>query len=220
MKKHSRRYRAIKEHVPNNKHYSVAESLNFLQNNNREKLKNIKASFSLNWANQKNILKSKIILPHPLPPKGKLAIIKEDLPTDIVSNLTKNEQVELLTVAEVRQKTEKKKKSHETKLKTLEKILAPKGAFPNKKNGSLTENILTEVEKFQQGEKEIKTDKGGNIHAVIGSSDFSRKQLEANFKTIYDTIINLQPVGGKGEVLKNITISTTMGPGLKILSQK
>jgi large subunit ribosomal protein L1 len=59
----------------------------------------------------------------------------------------------------------------------------------------LTENILEEVEKFQKGETEVKTDKGGNIHAVIGSSDFSPEQLEENYKILYNKITGLKPAG-------------------------
>jgi len=73
--------------------------------------------------------------------------------------------------------------------------LGPKGIYPTKKNGSLTENILEEIKRFQQGEAEIKNDKGGNIHAVIGNSDFSSEQLEENYKILYNKITDLRPVG-------------------------
>src|SRR4051812_14248501 len=111
------------------------------------------------------MLKNKVNLPHPLPVKDKIAIIREDLPDDIINNLSKNEKVELLTVAEVRQKVEGKKRSQwnftkllahshsEAKIKTLEKILGAKGIYPNKKNGSLTESVLEEIEKFYRGER-------------------------------------------------------------------
>ncbi|CAG8729824.1 6917_t:CDS:2 [Ambispora leptoticha] len=179
---HSRRYREIKEKIADNKHYNLAEAVDFLRNNNPERLKNIKAI--------KN--------------ERKVAVIKEGLPEDILKECQNIKEVELLTVAEVRQKP-------------LQKLLGPKGLYPTKKNGSLTENILEEIKKFQQGEIEVKTDKGGNIHAVIGSCDFSSKQLEENYKIMYDKITELKPTGWKGDFLKNITLSTTMGPGLKIL---
>lgn len=229
MKKRSRRYREIKQKILENKRYSLAESWNFLHNNNQEKVKNIKVSFSLNWANQKNVLKTKVILPHAISPKNKIVVIKEDLPTNIVDSLAGNNQVELLTITELRQRIEEKKKSqwgfskvlvhpnNESKIKTGEKLLGPKGLYPTKKNGWLTENILEEVKKFQQGEQEIKTDKGGNIHVVIGNDKFSSEQLEENYNKIYNKIVELRPVGWKGDFLKNITLSTTMGPGLKVL---
>jgi len=83
----------------------------------------------------------------------------------------------------------------EENIKPLQKILGPKGIYPTKKNGSLTENILEEVSKFQQGENEIKTDKGGNIQTVIGSSNFTPEQLKENYKIIYGKIVELCPIG-------------------------
>lgn len=226
---HSRRYRETKAKITNNKYYSLSESWKIIQENSQEKLRNIKVSFSLNWINQKNILKTKIILPHPILSKHKVAVIKEDLPNHIAEVLQGNNHVEFLTIAELRQRVEEQKKIQwgftkvlvhprgENEIKNLEKVLGPKGIYPNKKNGLLTENIVEEVAKFQQGEKELKTDKGGNIHAVIGKIDFSEEQLTENYKMLYNKIINLRPVGWKGDFLKNITLSTTMGPGIKVL---
>ncbi|CAG8770911.1 11352_t:CDS:2, partial [Cetraspora pellucida] len=110
-------------------------------------------------------------------------VIKEGLPEDILAECQRNSEVNLLTAAEVRQQVEKQKKSR------------PKGLYPTKKNGSLTENILGEVTKFQQGETEIKTDSGGNIQAVIGSSNFSSEQLAENYTTIYNKVTELKPAG-------------------------
>jgi large subunit ribosomal protein L1 len=228
VRKHSRRYREIKEKITN-KHYNLSEAIEFLRANNPEKLKNIKVSFSLRWVNQKNVFKTKLVLPHVIKQKRKIAVIKEGLPEDILAECQKSSEVKLLTAAEVRQQVEKQKKSRwnfnkilvhsagEEAIKPLQKLLGPKGLYPTKKNGSLTENILQEIAKFQQGEIEIKTDKGGNLQAVIGSSDFNSEHLAENCTMIYNKITELKPVGWKGEFLKNVTLSTAMGPGLRIL---
>jgi large subunit ribosomal protein L1 len=224
--KHSRRYREIKEIIAS-KQYNLPEAIEFLRSNNQEKLKNIKASFSLHWINQKMVLKTKLTLPHTVKKERKISVINDGLPADILAKCQKNEGVKLMTAAEVKQEAENKKRSRweftkilahpdsKKAIETLQKLL--KELTPNKKNGSLTENILEEIEKFQQGENEIKTDKGGNIHVVIGDSNFSPEQLKENYKIIYNKIVKLHPVGWKGDFLKNITLSTAMGPGLKIL---
>ncbi|CAG8470787.1 8144_t:CDS:10 [Racocetra fulgida] len=196
--KRSHRYREIKEKVAN-EYYNLPEAIEFLRTNNPEKLKNIKI------INQKNVLKTKLILPHVVKKERKIAIIKEGLPEDILAECQKNNEVKLLTAAEVRQQVEKQKKSRwdfekilahsssEEAVKPLQKLLGPKGLYPTKKNGSLTESIVEEIAKFQQGETELKTDKGGNIQAVIGSSNFSSEQLAENYKVVYSKITELKP---------------------------
>ncbi|MDR1670360.1 MAG: hypothetical protein LBR43_01365 [Spiroplasmataceae bacterium] len=225
---HSRRYREIKEKVSNNKHYNSSEALEFLRNNNPEKLKSIKVSFSLNWVNQKNVLKTKLTLPHLIKKTKKIAIIREELPENILKSCQEIDGVELLNLSDIRQKVEKKRSqwgfekimahsASEEIIKPLQKILGSKGVYPTKKNGSVTENLLEEIKKFQQGEMELKTDKSGNIHMIIGSSDFNPDQLKENYKLVHNKVLELKTIGWKGEFLRNITLSTAMGPGLRIL---
>jgi large subunit ribosomal protein L1 len=135
----------------------------------------------------------------------------------------------LLSINELQEKITKRKKSqwgfekllvhpdNEKKIKPLEKILAPKGFYPNHKNGNLTADINQAIAKFQAGESQIKTDKSGNINMVIGKTDFTLEQLETNYKSAYDKIISLRPANWKGKFLNKITLSTTMGPGLRVL---
>src|SRR5437868_5109571 len=102
----SRRYQEIKNKIPSNKYYNLFEAMDFLQNNNFEKLKNIKACFSLDRSKRKTItsLKGKVILPYPIPPKGKIAVVKDELSAEITNDLSKIKEVELLSVEEVHQR--------------------------------------------------------------------------------------------------------------------
>jgi large subunit ribosomal protein L1 len=150
-------------------------------------------------------LKTRLVLPYIVKKKRKLVVIREGLLESVQENCQRTEEVELMTIAEFRQKVEGKKKSRwnfakvlahpvsEEAIKPLQKLL--KEFAPAKRNGSLTENILEEIEKFQQGEIEVKTDKGGNIHALVGSSEFTPEQLTENYKVIYHKITELRPVG-------------------------
>jgi ribosomal protein L1 len=116
---YSPRYQKIKAQIPSPKIYSLAESLNFLQSNNLEKSKGVKISFTLNWAKQKSTatLKSKVVLPYPLPSKGKIAVIKDDLPAEITKQLAKNQKVELLSIKDAHQRIIKEK-SNQVKKKS------------------------------------------------------------------------------------------------------
>jgi ribosomal protein L1 len=111
MKKHSRRYREIQDQIPANHSFSLMEGLNFLQKNNREKCQDIRISLSLNRANQKSILASKIILPYPVIKARKIAIIKDNLPEDILNNLPPDPNIELLTIAELEERITGRKKT-------------------------------------------------------------------------------------------------------------
>src|ERR1700752_581094 len=111
MKKHSRRYCEIQAQIPADHSFSLMEGLEFLQKNNREKLKEIKISLTLNRTNQKSILASKIILPYPVIKPRKIAIIKDNLPENILNNLPPDPNIELLTIAELEKRITGRKKT-------------------------------------------------------------------------------------------------------------
>jgi large subunit ribosomal protein L1 len=98
----------------------------------------------------------------------------------------------------------------------LGKILGPKGLMPNPKTGTVTNEVAKAVSEFKSGRIEYKTDRTGNIHVSIGKVSFDLKDLLENFKAVIDEIIRVKPPAAKGKYLKGITISTTMGPGIKV----
>ncbi|HHX32636.1 MAG TPA: 50S ribosomal protein L1 [Mollicutes bacterium] len=95
-------------------------------------------------------------------------------------------------------------------------ILGPKGLMPNPKSGTVTDNPAKVIEDIQKGMIEYRTDTFGNIHSVIGKVSFDNKKLEENLTYFIDTIIKSRPNALKGIFIKNVTISSTMGPGIKI----
>src|SRR5437763_17077717 len=111
IKKHSRHYQKVKSQISANKYYSLSEAVNFFQNDNLEKLKNIKASFTLNQTNQKAVLGSKITLPYPVGKEKKIVVVKEGLPENVITDLLQIPNVELLSINELQEKITKRKKS-------------------------------------------------------------------------------------------------------------
>jgi len=85
--------------------------------------------------------------------------------------------------------------SYQDKIKPLAKILGPKGLFPNSKNGTLTDDLEKAVREIQAGRSEIKTDKQGNIHLLLGKTMFSLEQLKKNYEVVYKNILTLKPTG-------------------------
>ena len=96
------------------------------------------------------------------------------------------------------------------------KILGPKGLMPNPKSGTVTETPSKVVEDIKKGMIEYRTDSFGNIHSVIGKVSFDSKKLEQNIIYLVNNIIKSKPTSVKGKFIKNITIASTMGPGIKL----
>ena len=98
----------------------------------------------------------------------------------------------------------------------LGRVLGPKGLMPNPKTGTVTMNTAKAVEDIKKGMVQYKTDSYGNIHSIIGKVSFDETKLLENINYIYKTIVKSKPQAVKGTFVENVSISTTMGPGIKI----
>ena len=98
----------------------------------------------------------------------------------------------------------------------LGKVLGPKGLMPNPKTGTVTMDISKAVTEVKQGRIEYRTDSYGNVHVIIGKVSFTEKQLLENLEAFVSLILRTKPSVVKGTYVKNISIATTMGPGIKI----
>ena len=98
----------------------------------------------------------------------------------------------------------------------LGKVLGPKGLMPNPKSGTVTVDVTNAVRELKSGKIEIRVEKNGIIHTQCGKSSFQENALVENIRTIYDTVIKAKPASVKGTYLKKISISSTMGPGIKV----
>ena len=96
------------------------------------------------------------------------------------------------------------------------KILGPKGLMPNPKTGTVTTDVKKAVEETKKGKVEYRTDTFGNIHAIFGKSSFEDAKLIENLTTFVEVILKAKPQTVKGNYVKNISISSTMGPGIKL----
>ncbi|MEZ7892485.1 MAG: 50S ribosomal protein L1 [Candidatus Wallbacteria bacterium] len=98
----------------------------------------------------------------------------------------------------------------------LGKVLGPRGLMPNPKTGTVTFEVTKAVKELKAGKIEFRTEKAGIVHAPIGKVSFSEAQLFENFKALYDALMRVKPSGAKGQFIKTISVSTTMGPGIHI----
>lgn len=98
----------------------------------------------------------------------------------------------------------------------LGKILGPRGLMPNPKVGTVTMDVTRAVKESKAGKIEYRTDKAGNVQAPIGKASFTEEQLLQNYIALADTLVKVKPSGAKGQYIKSVTMSTTMGPGIKL----
>jgi large subunit ribosomal protein L1 len=96
------------------------------------------------------------------------------------------------------------------------KILGPRGLMPNPKVGTVTFDVKETVEELKKGKVEFRTDKGGNLHVPVGKISFDNQKIYENILALIDTVIRMKPPSSKGQYLKNIVLSSTMGPGIKV----
>jgi len=98
----------------------------------------------------------------------------------------------------------------------LGRVLGPRGLMPNPKAGTVTFDIARAVREVKAGKIEFRVDKGGNVHAAIGKVSFPAEALETNFSAFMDQIVRSKPSAAKGVYVRNVAISSTMGPGVAI----
>ena len=98
----------------------------------------------------------------------------------------------------------------------LGRVLGPRGLMPNPKAGTVTFDVGRAVRELKAGKIEFRVDKGGNVHAPIGKVSFAPEALETNFTAFMDQIVRSKPAAAKGVYVRNVAVSSTMGPGLSI----
>jgi len=97
----------------------------------------------------------------------------------------------------------------------LGKVLGPRGLMPNPKSGTVTFEIEKAINDIKAGKGEFRTEKAGNVHVPIGKVSFTHEKLLENFSAIMETLIKARPAAAKGQYIKSVTVSSTMGPGVR-----
>ena len=98
----------------------------------------------------------------------------------------------------------------------LGKVLGPKGLMPNPKAGTVTMDVTKAIEELKAGKIEYRLDKTNIIHCPLGKASFGAEKLQENYSTLYDAVLKAKPAAAKGQYMKSIIVTSTMGPGIKI----
>lgn len=224
MKK-SKRYVANLEQVEKNKLYTPEEAMKLIKSTSNTKFDStVEVAMNLNLDVKKadQQLRGAIVLPHGtgktkkilVLAKGEQAKTAKEANADYVGDLDLISKIEsenwfdydvIIATPEMM-----------PALGKIGKLLGPKGLMPNPKTGTVTMDVAKAVEETKKGKVNYRTDSYGNIHGIIGKVSFTEEQLAENLKTFVEAIIKVKPATVKGTYIKNISVSSTMGPGIKL----
>lgn len=223
--KRSKRYAQNLEKVEKNKTYSTMEAIKLVKETTNTKFDStIEVAMNLNLDTKKNDqqLRGAVVLPNGtgkskrilVLAKGDAAKAAKEAGADFVGDVDMIQKIEqenwfdydvIIATPEMM-----------PLLGKIGKLLGPKGLMPNPKTGTVTMDTAKAVEEVKKGKVNYRTDSFGNVHGVIGKASFDDAKLVENLKAFVEAIIKVKPSAVKGAYVKNVSISSTMGPGVKI----
>ena len=224
MKK-SKRYVANLEQVEKNKLYTIEEAIKIVKSTSNTKFDStVEVAMNLNLDVKKadQQLRGAIVLPHGtgktkkilVLAKGDQAKAAKEAGADYVGDLDLISKIEsenwfeydvIIATPEMM-----------PALGKIGKLLGPKGLMPNPKTGTVTMDVAKAVEETKKGKVNYRTDSYGNVHGIIGKVSFDEEKINENLRTFVEAIIKVKPTTVKGSYIKNISVSSTMGPGIKL----
>ncbi|MBU1018792.1 MAG: 50S ribosomal protein L1 [Patescibacteria group bacterium] len=224
MAKHGKKYRAVLEKIESDKLYSIDEACSLIKDTSVTKFDSsveVHMNLGINPKHAEQQLRDTVVLPHGTGKEVRVvAFVSDDKvkeATDAGAVKAGNDDL----VAEIEKgwmdfdvavATPDMMKS----LGKIARVLGQKGLMPNPKAGTVTPDVAKTIEEIKKGKVEFRNDKAGNLHNMIGKVSFSAENLAENLKTYLKTITDHKPKDLKGIYIKSITLTTTMGPAIKI----
>jgi large subunit ribosomal protein L1 len=223
MKQHSKRFRAVATKVQP-KNYSIAEAVGIVKETASAKFSeavDIAIRLGLDPKKADQALRGTVALPHGIGKAVRVLVIAKS-PKDEEARAAGADHVGYKDYLEKIQQgwadVDVIIASPDVMgdLGKLGKILGPRGLMPNPKSGTVTVDVAKAVKEVKAGKIEFRVEKAGIVHATIGKANFEKEKLVENIHLFLTTIMRLKPATAKGQYIKSIAISTTMGPGIHI----
>ena len=222
-----KRYKSVKDLIDVTKSYSIKDAILLIKKSKKLKFDetiDIAINLGVDPKHADQIVKGVVKLPHGTGKTIKIAVFaKEDKAKE-----AEDAGADFVGSEDLAQKLEKNEIKVDRVIATpdmmatvgkLGKVLGPKGLMPNPKLGTVTTDLKKAIEDVKNGLIEFKADKAGTVHAGIGKVSFAEEKLEKNINNFVDAIIKAKPNGAKGNYFKDMYISSTMGPSLKLLNK-
>jgi large subunit ribosomal protein L1 len=228
MSGHGKQYRNARAAFDREQEYSPVEAIRKLKEMQTAKFdETVEVHFrlGLNVRHADEQLRGTLMLPHGTGKEAKVAVFAEgdkareaqDAGADIVGSADLAKRVEEgFTEFDVAIATPDQMGN----VGKLGRILGPRGLMPNPKTGTVTMDVAKAVRDAKAGKLEYRTDRGANVHVSIGKKSFGERQLVENYAALLDEIVRAKPAAAKGRYIRQITLTSTMGPGIHVDPQK
>ena len=224
MSAHGKRYRAAREAIDREQAYTPLAAVRLLKELEGAKFdETVEAHFrlGLNVRHADQQLRGTIMLPHGIGKAVRVAVFAEGEK----AREAEDAGADVIGSADLAAKIEEGFLDFDVAIATpdqmsvvgkLGRVLGPRGLMPNPKTGTVTMDVSRDVSDAKAGKLEYRTDRGGNVHLPIGKRSFEERALLENYAALVDEIVRAKPSAAKGRYITQITLATTMGPGVRV----
>jgi large subunit ribosomal protein L1 len=228
MSQHGKRYRQARAAIDREQVYSPLEAIRLLKSTDGTKFDEtveLHMNLGLNVRHAEQQLRGTLMLPHGTGKETRVAVFAEG------EKAKEAEQAgaDVVGSGELAAKVEEGFDDFDVAIATpdmmgtvgkLGRILGPRGKMPNPKAGTVTFDVGKAVRDSKAGKLEYRTDRGANVHLTIGKKSFDERQLLENYASVVEEIVRAKPAAAKGRYIRSITLTSTMGPGIRVDTQR
>jgi large subunit ribosomal protein L1 len=221
---HGKTYRAARDQIDRERLYSPSEAVKLVKNIPGPKFdETVEVHFSLglNVRHAEQQLRGTISLPHGTGREQRVAVFAEGEK----AREAEEAGADVIGAADLAKRVEEGFTDFDVAIATpdlmgqvgrLGRVLGPRGLMPNPKTGTVTMDVGKAVREAKAGKQEYRTDRGANVHVALGKKSFEERALLENYAALVEEIVRAKPAAAKGRYIRQVTLATTMGPGIKI----
>lgn len=226
MQKHSKRYKASQSLIDSSKNYPIGEEAIELvkktANTKFDASVEVHIRLGIDPKKADQLVRGSVTLPHGTGKKKRIAVFAEGKDQEAAkkagAEIVGSEELikEIKTSGKCDFEIALATPEMMKKLGQIAKILGPKGLMPNPKNETIAKDVAQSVKELSGGKVTFRNDDSGNIHQMLGKASFETKKLLENFNVFFEAVKRAKPAAAKGVYIQNISLSSTMGPGIQV----